>query len=74
MNWNDRCLKSIREEKPAIEARYGIRVGMTDIYCSVCGKTWDITGKNGCKGSLAHPNTVRGFNMLLGPSERALGA
>ncbi len=54
MNWNQRVEDSIKKEKREIEKKYGIRIGQTEIYCAVCGKTWDITGHHGCKGSPAH--------------------
>ena len=40
MNWNDRCKESIRKERLEIEAKYNIRFGQTEIYCSACGKSW----------------------------------
>lgn len=39
-DWNDRCLKSIEQEKREVEKRYGIRISQTEIYCKICGKPW----------------------------------
>jgi transposase-like protein len=36
LNWNTRCLNSIREEKAEIAKRYNIRFGQTEIYCGRC--------------------------------------
>ena len=39
-DWNRQCDESIRREKKEAEARYGIRIGQTEIYCARCGKSW----------------------------------
>jgi hypothetical protein len=39
-NWNERCLKSIGEQRIGVESRYGIRIGQTEIYCTGCRKSW----------------------------------
>jgi len=48
MSWDERCLKSIEKEKKEIEARYGIRIGQTEVYCVRCGKPWGF-GKHTCQ-------------------------
>ena len=53
-DWNNQVLASIAKEKIEVEKKYGIRIGQTEIYCARCGKKWDFTGNNGCKGALAH--------------------
>lgn len=53
-DWNRKVEESIRREKREAELRYGIKIGQTEIYCARCGKKWDFTGNNGCKGALAH--------------------
>jgi hypothetical protein len=58
MNWNKRVEASIRREKAEAEKKYGIKIGQTEIYCSVCGRQWDLTGKHGCKGLSAHSGMV----------------
>jgi hypothetical protein len=41
-------LKSIQREKQEIEARYGIRIGQTDIKCFKCGRPWGY-GRHTCQ-------------------------
>jgi hypothetical protein len=38
--WNRKVEESIRAEKKEAEARYGSRIGRTEIYCARCGKSW----------------------------------
>ena len=47
-NWNERCLKSIGEQRIGVESRYGIRIGQTENYCARCGKSWGY-GKHTCQ-------------------------
>ena len=47
-NWNERCQDSIKNQTKEIESRYGIRIGMTEIYCARCGKSWGY-GKHTCQ-------------------------
>jgi hypothetical protein len=42
--WNIKVEESIRREKKEVEARYGIRMGQTEIYCARCGKSWGFGG------------------------------
>jgi hypothetical protein len=48
-DWNKRCAESIRKEKTLVEAKYGIRIGQTEIYCARCGKPWGFGG-HVCQG------------------------
>lgn len=48
MSWDERCLESIRKDKKEIEARYGIRIGQTEVYCARCGKPWGF-GRHSCQ-------------------------
>lgn len=57
-DWNQKCLASIARNRREAELKYGIRIGQTEIFCSVCGKKWDFSGKNGCKGALTHTDMV----------------
>jgi len=41
-SWDVRCLNSIRQEKKEAEKYYGIRINLTDIQCSFCGKSWNF--------------------------------
>jgi len=43
-DWNRCCAESIRNEKRAIEEKYGIKLGQTEIYCARCGKPWRFGG------------------------------
>ena len=47
-NWSQRCQESTRNQTKEIESRYGIRIGMTEIYCARCGKSWGL-GKHICQ-------------------------
>jgi hypothetical protein len=69
MNWNDLCADSIRKDRIGAEAKYGIRIGQTEIYCVTCGKKWDFTGHNGCPGKIAHPHTLLADKHATKPVE-----
>lgn len=46
--WNRICEASIRKQKKEAEARYGIRIGQTEIYCVKCGRPC-IPGQHKCQ-------------------------
>ena len=48
-DWNRRVEDSIRKEKAEVEARYGIRIGQTQIRCAKCGSPWGF-GNHLCRG------------------------
>jgi hypothetical protein len=69
MTWNERCLAFIKREKAEIEKKYGILIGQTEIFCATCGKKWDHTGNNGCKGRVAHITILPGKERPRMPPE-----
>jgi len=69
-NWNQRVVDSLAREKKAVEARYGIRMGQSEISCATCGRQWDFTGHNGCSGSVAHQDMLGKESTPKRPQKR----
>ena len=46
--WNRRVEASLRKERVEIEARYGIRVGMTSISSARCNRPWEFGEGHSC--------------------------
>ncbi len=75
MNWNDRCLKSIRREKAEVAEKYGIRFGQTETYCARCGKSWGL-GNHTCQDrrlKKLHEKEVEKQEVLKNQNDNFLG-
>lgn len=60
MTWNERCLKSICNQRIEIEKKYGIKIGKTDIKCLKCGDKWSPENHECKKRRLSYKRSKNG--------------
>ena len=70
LTWNQKCLAAITKDRKEAEIKYGVRIGQTEIFCSVCGKKWDFNGNNGCRGAVSHTDMLRKESKPTKPVKR----